>query len=108
MEYGLQLNVGDKFLVNIDELVNRGMWKHRYNGHWLRVEKLCPPEKKHPSVDKPARYLVEWYKEDNPGLDVDPNQFSPDAFYWLDRDWSTYIRKAHITQTPITATLPDI
>ena len=33
MEYGLQLNVGDKFLVNIDELVNRGMWKHRYNGH---------------------------------------------------------------------------
>ena len=102
MEYGLQLNVGDKFLVNIDELVTRGMWKQRYQGHWLRVEELGP------RGDKPARYLVEWYKEDNPGLDLDPNQFSPDAFYWLDRDWSTYIRKAHITQTPITATLPDI
>ena len=108
MAYGLQLNVGDKFLVNIDEPVNWDTWKHGYNGHWLRVEKLCPPEKKHPSVDKPARYLVEWYKEDNPGLDLDPNQFSPDAFYWLDRDWSTYIRKTNITQKPITATLPDI
>ena len=108
MAYELQLNVGDKFLVNVDEPVNRGKWKHRYNGHWLRVEKLCPPEKKHLSVDKPARYLVEWYKEDNPGLDLDPNKLSPDAFYWLDRDWSTYIRKTNITQKPITATLPDI
>ena len=108
MEYGLQLNVGDKFLVNIDEPVNWSTWKRGYNGHWLRVEKLCPPEKKHPSVDKPARYLVEWYKEDNPGLDLDPNKLSPDAFYWLDRDWSIYIRKAHINQKPITATLPDI
>ena len=108
MAYGLQLNVGDKFLVNVDEPVNGGKWKHSYNGHWLRVEKLCPPEKKHPSVDKPARYLVEWYKEDNPGLDLDPNQFSPDTLCWLDRDWSTYIRKAHINQKPITATLPDI
>ena len=107
MEYGLQLNVGDKFLVNIDEPVNWSTWKRGYNGHWLRVEKLCPPEEeKH--IPKPARYLVEWYKEDNPGLDLDPNQFSPDAFYWLDRDWSTYIRKAHINQKPITATLPDI
>ena len=102
MEYGLQLNVGDKFLVNIDELVTRGMWKHRYNGHWLRVEELCP------RGYIPAHYLVKWYKEDNPGLDLDPNKYSPDAFYWLDRDWSTYIRKAHITQKPITATLPDI
>ena len=102
MEYGLQLNVGDKFLVNVDEPVNRGKWKHNYNGHWLRVEKLCP------RGDIPAHYLVEWYKEDNPGLDLDPNKLSPDAFYWLDRDWSTYIRKAHINQKHITATLPDI
>ena len=107
MEYGLQLNVGDKFLVNIDEPVNRGKWKHSYNGHWLRVEELRPPEGNN-HIPKPARYLVEWYKEDNPGLDLDPNKYSPDAFYWLDRDWSTYIRKAHINQKPITATLPDI
>ena len=102
MAYELQLNVGDKFLVNVDEPVNGGRWKHRYNGHWLRVEKLCP------RGYIPAHYLVKWYKEDNPGLDLDLNKYSPYAFYWFDRDWSTYIRKAHITQKPITATLPDI
>ena len=107
MEYGLQLNVGDKFLVNVDEPVNWSTWKHSYNGHWLRVEELRPPEEQY-HRDKPARYLVEWYKEDNPGLDLNPDKLPPDAFYWLDRDWSTYIRKTNITQKPITATLPDI
>ena len=104
MNYGLELNIGDKFLVEPGE---KRRIKFVYTGHWLRIKEIRPPEKeKH--IPKPARYLVEWYKEDNPGLDLDPNQFSPGAFYWLDRDWSTYIRKAHITQTPITATLPDI
>ena len=108
MEYGLQLNVGDKFLVNIDEPANWSTWKRGYNGHWLRVEKLCPPEKQYPSGDKPARYLVEWYKEDNPGLDLNPDRFPPSAFYWLDKDWATYIRKAPSAQKSITTTLPDI
>lgn len=107
MEYGLQLNVGDKFLVNVDEPVNRGKWKHNYNGHWLRVEELRPPEEQYHRA-KPARYLVEWYKEDNPGLDLDPTQFQPHAFYWLDSDWATYIRKAPVDQKAIKETLPDI
>ena len=105
MAYELQLNVGDKFLVNVDEPVNRGKWKHNYNGHWLRVEELRPPEYHRA---KPARYLVEWYKEDNPGLDQNPDRFPPSAFYWLDSDWATYIRKAPVDQKAIKETLPDI
>ena len=107
MEYGLQLNVGDKFLVNIDEPVNGGMWKHRYNGHWLRIKEIRPPEKeKH--IPKPARYIVEWHKEDNPGQDLDPTPFPPHSFYWTDEDWCTYIKRQPSTQKPHTATLPDI
>lgn len=107
MEYGLQLNVGDKFLVNVDGSKNGGKLKHSYNGHWLRVEELRPPEEQYHRA-KPARYLVEWYKEDNPGLELDPDKLPPSVFYWLDSDWATYIRKAPSAQKSITTTLPDI
>lgn len=107
MAYGLQLNVGDTFLVNVPAPKLGGKWKHHYNGHWLRVEEIKPPEQER-HIPKPARYLVEWYKEDNPGLNLDPTQFQPHAFYWLDSDWATYIRKAPVDQKAIKETLPDI
>ena len=69
MEYGLQLNVGDKFLVNVDEPVNRGMWKHRYNGHWLRVREILD----HPEYYEGCVYGADYYPEDNDGAIIHTN-----------------------------------
>lgn len=104
MNHGLELSIGDKFLVGPGD---KRRIKFVYTGHWLRIEQIRPPEEeKH--IPKPARYLVEWHKEDNPGLYLDPTQFHPHSFYWIDEDWATYIKGQPSTQKPRTAILPDI